>query len=63
MLTCQPHGLGIGPDHDDQSRGSGDRTEGSPGGTCPPWPHVFLLANRHHLACGKKDANFIYERE
>lgn len=60
-LTCRPHGPGTGPGRDGQSHGSGDRTEGSRGGTCPLWPHVFLLANRHHLACCKKDANFVYE--
>lgn len=57
-LTCQPHGPGTGSGHDGQSRGSGDRSEGSPGGTGLPWPHVFLLANTRHLAYCKKDANF-----
>lgn len=62
-LTCRPHGPGTGLGFDGQSRGSGDRTEGNPGGTCPLGPHVFLLANRHHLACFKKEGNFTYERE
>lgn len=50
MLTCQPRGPGTGPGLDGQSRGSGDRAEGSLGGTCPPRPHALLLASKHHLA-------------
>ena len=60
VLTCQLHGPGTGLGLDGQSRGSGDHTEGSTGGTYPLGPHVFLLSNRHHLACCKKDVNFIY---
>lgn len=50
-LTCQLHAPGTGPGHGSRSGGNGDQAEGSLGGTCPPWPCAFLLANRRHLAC------------
>lgn len=58
-LTCRQHGPGTGLGLDGQSRGSGDRTEGNRGGTCPPGPRVFLLANRHHLVYCEKNVDFI----